>query len=283
MYLSIDLGRSTTRVASTTDLQKIHKVAKFPTDTNFEKQIKHITDAIYDVSDNDHVNAIALGVPATLDKKSKKFIACANYPVLAGLPFNSLLPESLRNSKLIVENDALLGGLGEAYFGAGIEFNIVSYLTLSTGVGGTRIEKNKDGYTFIEAEPGHHVICEDDKVADKTGIFGTFESFCSGSYFEMRYGEKPINIKNDKIWKDYAKHLSSGIINIISLWKPEAIILGGGISNNFDVFYPHLNNYLSTQSFFAIPEIVRSQLGDDSGIYGGFVLLGGKNEILHNL
>lgn len=276
MYLSIDLGRSTTRVASTTDLQRIHKIVKFPTDTNFEKQLKHMTSAIYDVSDNDHIHAVALGVPGILDKNSKKFIASANYPVLAGLPFNSLLPESLRNSKLIVENDALLGALGEAYFGAGIDFNPIAYLTLSTGVGGTRIEKNKEGYTFIESEPGHHIICESDKVADKTGIFGTFESFCSGSYFEMRYGEKPTNIKNDRVWKDYAKHLASGIINIISLWKPEVVVLGGGISNNFESFYPYLKECLSGQSFFTIPNIVKSQLGDDSGIYGGFILLKGK-------
>jgi glucokinase len=276
MYLSIDLGRSTTRVASTMDLKKIHKVVRFPTDTNFEKQLKHIMTAIYDVSDNDHVNAVALGVPGTLDKKSKKFIASANYPILAGLPFNCLLPESLKNSKLLVENDALLGGLGEAYFGAGVDFNTVAYLTLSTGVGGTRIEKNKEGYTFIEAEPGHHIICEDDKVADKTEIFGTLESFCSGSYFEMRYGEKPTNIKNDKIWRRYAKHLSSGIMNIIALWKPEVIVLGGGVSNNFDSFYPYLNEYLSNQKFFVIPDIIQSELGDDSGVYGGFVLLGGK-------
>jgi len=277
MYLSIDLGRSTTRVASTTDLQKIHKIVKFPTDTNFEKQVKHITTAIYDVSDNDHVHSIALGVPGILDKNLKKFVSSANYPVLAGLSFNSLLPDSLRNAKLIVENDALLGGLGEAYFGAGVEFNTLAYLTLSTGIGGTRIEKNKEGtYTFIESEPGHHIICETDKVADKTGIFGTFESFCSGSYFEMRYGEKPTNIKKDKVWETYAKHLSSGIINIISLWKPQVIVLGGGMSNNFDCFYPYLKEYLARQTFFTIPDIVKSQFGDDSGIYGGFVLLADK-------
>jgi glucokinase len=276
MYLSIDLGRSTTRVASTTDLQKVHKIVKFPTDTNFEKQLKLITGAVYDVSDNDHIQAVALGVPGLIDKSSKKFVAMANYPVLVGLPFNSLLPDSLKNSKLIVENDAVLGGLGEAYFGAGLTYNTVAYLTLSTGVGGTKIEKNKDGYLFIESEPGHHIICEDDKVADKTGIFGTFESFCSGNYFEMRYGEKPTNIKNDKIWVKYAKHLSSGIINIIAMWKPEVIVLGGGVSSNFDLFYPHLIEFLSTQSFFTLPTIVKSVLGDDSGVYGGFVLLGGR-------
>jgi glucokinase len=276
MYLSIDLGRSTTRVASTTDLQKVHKIVKFPTDTNFEKQLKLITGAVYDVSDNDHIQAVALGVPGLIDKSSKKFVAMANYPVLVGLPFNSLLPDSLKNSKLIVENDAVLGGLGEAYFGAGLTYNTVAYLTLSTGVGGTKIEKNKDGYLFIESEPGHHIICEDDKVADKTGIFGTFESFCSGNYFEMRYGEKPTNIKNDKIWVKYAKHLSSGIINIIAMWKPEVIVLGGGVSSNFDLFYPHLIEFLSTQSFFTLPTIVKSELGDDSGVYGGFVLLGGR-------
>lgn len=273
MYISIDLGRSTTRVASTTDLQKIYKIEKFPTDTNFEKQVKLITDAVYDVADNDHINGVALGVPGVLDHKSKKFVVSANYPVLNGLAFNSLLPESIKNSKLVVENDAVLGGLGEAYFGAGKDFDVIAYLTLSTGVGGTRIEKFKEDYSFIMSEPGHHVISESDKVADKSGIFGTLETFCSGTYFEMRYKDKPTNIKHDKVWKEYAKHLSSGLINVCAFWKPQVIVLGGGVSTNFDSFYPYVMEELAKQSFFEIPPVVKSELGDDAGVYGGFVLL----------
>ena len=277
MYISIDLGRSTTRVASTLDLEKIHKVVKFPTDTNIGKEIKSITDAIYDVSDGDHIEKVALGIPGVLDKDKKKFVVSANYPTLNGMAFTSLLPDSLKNTKLFVENDAVLGGLGEGFLGAGKDYNIIAYLTLSTGVGGARIEKTDEGFDYINGEPGHHVISEKDSVADKSGIFGTFESFCSGSYFELRYREKPTNIKNDRIWMEYAKHLSSGIINVISFWKPQVIVLGGGVSNSFEMFYPYLMENLRKQNFFEIPEIKKSELSDDSGIYGGFILLkGGK-------
>jgi len=178
MYIAIDLGKSSTRVASTLDLVEIHKISKFSTDENLETEKKLISDAIYEVSDGNTVEAIALGIPGVVDKENRKFIKCANYPVLNGLGFLALLPETLKGLKIVVENDAALGALGEAYFGSGKDYTVVSYLTLSSGVGGARVKKLEKGYDLINAEPGHQVICEKDEVSDKSGLVGTLESFC---------------------------------------------------------------------------------------------------------
>ncbi|MFZ2663973.1 MAG: ROK family protein [Patescibacteria group bacterium] len=274
MYISIDIGKSNTRVASTKDLVSIHKIIKFSTDQDLEEQKKLMIDAVYGVRDNQDIKAIVLGVTGINDKTNKKFIKSPNFPALNGLNFNSLLPEVLRRIPFYVENDAALGALGEAYFGSGKEKTDVAYLTLSSGVGGALILKEKEGFKLISSEPGHHVICESDTLVDKSGLSGTFESYCSGSMFETRYGVKPKGDIDKEIWKKYAKHLSTGIINITAMWRPEIVVLGGGMSNyNFDLFYPYLNEELKKQTFFNIPEIKKSLLEDDSGVYGGFVLL----------
>jgi len=274
MHISIDIGKSNTRVASSLDLREIHKIVKFSTHQELEEQKKLLADAIYNVRDSKDIKAIALGVTGVIDKTSGKFIKSPNYPALSGLSFSDLLPEVLKQIPLYVENDASLGALGETFFGSGKDKNIVAYITLSSGVGGALVIKETSGYKLICSEVGHHVINESDTLADGTGLTGTFESYCSGSMFEQRYGVKPERDIDKEIWKQYSKHLSTGILNVIALWKPEMIILGGGVSNyNFDSFYPYLIEELSKQTFFDIPEIKKAYLEDNSGIYGGFVLL----------
>jgi glucokinase len=274
MYISIDIGKSNTRVASTPDLIKIHRIVKFSTNQDLEIEKKLIAEAIHAVRDNQDIEAVVLGVTGMIDKIGKKFVRSPNFPALDGLDFNTLMPEILKHILLYVENDAALGALGEAYYGLGKDKKVVAYLTLSSGVGGSLVIKDPKGYDLINAEPGHHIICETDTLTDKTGISGTLESYCSGHMFEERYGSKPEKNADEKVWKQYAKHLSTGILNIIALWNPDIIILGGGVSiHNFETFFPYLMEELTKQTFFNIPEIEKALLGDETGIYGGFILI----------
>ena len=57
------------------------------------------------------------------------------------------------------------------------------------------------------------------------------------------------------------------------MWTPEIIVLGGGISNKFDVFHPFLIENLKKQNFFDLPEIKKSELMDDAGLIGGLLLI----------
>lgn len=274
MYISIDLGRSTTRIASSADLKSVLNIVKFKTESDLSMQKANMVRALEDLSANSEVDAIAFGFPGITGKVSAKFEKSASYPQIEGLDFSSFFPERLKNTRVLVENDAALGALGEAYFGAGKDKKLIAYLTLSTGVGGARVVKYENEYDLINAEPGHQILDVRDDILDGSGIKGTFESFCSGSFFKKRYGQSPDKNAGVETWRKYSFFLSAGIINIISMWNPEVIVLGGGLAtHNFDVFYPYLLEELGKQEFFDIPDIRKSQLEDDSGIYGGLVLL----------
>ncbi len=274
MYISIDLGRSTTRIASTLDLKGISKIVKFPTENKIEYQRKNMIEAMNEVSEGFDVDAVAFGFPGLTGKLNEKIEKSANYPQLEGLDFKSFFPEKYSSAKILVENDAALGALGEAYFGAGRDKKVVGYLTLSTGLGGARVVKYENEYDLINAEPGHQVIEKSDSVVDGSGIAGTFESFCSGSFFKKRYGVNPNKDAGEKIWKKYSSNLATGLINVISMWDPEIMVLGGGLAiYNFEYFHKFLVEELQKQSFFKLPDIKKTDMEDDSGIYGGFVLL----------
>ena len=273
MYLTADFGATNTRVASSNDLKSILKIKKFETSPDFNEQVKSLNDTFEKLSKDSKVEGICIGSTGTLDRKEKRFLKAVNYPVKDGKSFDDLVDSRFKVVPLCIENDSALAGLGEAVFGSGKEFNVVAYLTLSTGVGGVRVEKNGNDTKYFRSEPGHHIILEDGRLEVKSSIFGSMESYVSGTSFKEIFGVDPEFCEDEEAWDIFAKHLSTGIINVIAFWNPETIILGGGVSNQFDRFIKPLMKYLGKQDFFKIPEIKKSKLGDRAGIYGGFVHL----------
>ncbi len=274
MYISVDLGKTYTRVASSKDSKNIFKIEKFPTNQSLDEEKKLIKETIYKVSDGESIKFLAIGVPGIVDRIDKSFYRMTVYPELNDQPFQALLQDCIEKvPQAVVENDALLAAFGEAATGSGKEVDVVAYLTLSTGVGGARIAFKQIDPTFYFSEPGHQIIAQEGREDPFCGQKGCLQSYVSGPAFEEIYKMKPEECRDENIWADYSKHLASGIINIISMWSPEVIIIGGGLSQKFDFMYPSLLDILNKQDFFPIPEIRKSAFGDNSGIQGGFAYI----------
>ena len=102
MYISIDLGRSTTRIASTLDLKSILKIVKFPTEGDLNLQKANMAKAFIEVAGDNEIDAIAFGFPGVTDKLKEVFEKSANYPQIEGLNIKSFLPEKYLTSKDII-------------------------------------------------------------------------------------------------------------------------------------------------------------------------------------
>ena len=276
MYISIDLGGTNTRVASSRDLKTIFKVDKFSTQDNLSEQRARITQAVDNVTD-EPITSICVGVPGIINKKEKKFGHIVNTPYLNDLEFHELFEEELKTSNFIAENDAALAGLGEAVFGAGRNFETVVYMTISTGVGGVRISQKKLDLTQKFSEPGHHIIDVGGAIDTKVHLHGTLEAYVSGQAFERNYGVSPKEQVQQIVWDDYGQKLALGMINICAFWAPDVVVIGGGLSNKFDLFIKSLEDNFKMQDFFEMPVFKVVELGDDAGLYGGFALI---NQIL---
>ncbi len=272
MYISIDLGGTNTRVAASKDLRSIEKVERFSTQNSLEAQRNRITQAIHNVT-RYTPKIISIGAPGLIDQNNQKFGNIVNVPYLNNLEFNQLLSEEYKNLEFLGANDAALGGLGEAVFGAGKDFNSIAYLTISTGVGGVRIAGKKLDLQQPYWEPGHHIIDVGGAVDTKVHMYGTFEAYVSGQAFQRNYGKTPQDCSDPEIWQDYGQKLANGLINVCAFWAPECIVIGGGIANKFDAFIESAKTHFSKQDFFPIPEIKKTELGDNSGIYGGLALI----------
>jgi glucokinase len=273
MYISIDLGGTSTRVASSKDLKTIHKMEVFHTEQDLTQEKKLLNKSIANVLDGENVDNISIGVPGIVDRYTRTFKKIVNYPELTGKNYEALFDLNVSNSRIVIENDAALAGLAEANRGEAAEHSVVAYLTLSTGFGGIRIQNKKISRIQGNSEPGHMIIEMNGREDSVCGQKGCVHSYLSGVSFRELYKISPLDCTNPKIWNEYGSRLAIALVNVIAMWNPGIIVLGGGISTRFEMFEPAMHDALSEQNLFEIPKIIKSELHHTNGILGGLDLI----------
>jgi len=183
----------------------------------------------------------------------------------------------LTGARTIMDNDANLGALGEAVYGAGQGYSPLFYMTLSTGIGGGiydqgRIWRGADSYA---GEIGHLTIRPDGPEC-LCGARGCFERMCCGLWLARDHGKPAIELLQDpEFVKRYAVDLALGLKAAVMLLNPAAIVIGGGISKAGDrLFVPlrqELRNQVTAWSAARL-NVLPAKLGDDSVILGAFLL-----------
>ncbi|MBP9836499.1 MAG: ROK family protein [Candidatus Pacebacteria bacterium] len=274
-YIILDIGGTKTRVASTNDLRKIDKISKFNTAPKFKAGMESIIKAIEDMKITDKIQGIAIGIRGRINEDKT---ALENDSVLsdwAKKPLAETLEKHFKTA-VFIENDTALAGLGEAVHGAGQGADIVAYHTISTGIGGVKIENGVIDQSGFGFEPGHQIL-DIDRTILGIDITPTFENLVSGSGLEARMGVKPYDIpQSDLIWNELAEYLAHGLRNTILYWSPDAIILGGSmIIGDPKIEIEPIRKYTVEvlDGFVACPFITIATLGDDAGLYGAMVYL----------
>ena len=207
-----------------------------------------------------------------------------NIPYYTGMRVKSLI-ENKTGIPTFVENDVNSAALGEAHFGAAKGVSDFICLTLGTGIGGAIFLNNKlyKGSASSAGELGHMIIHSGGKQCTCGGE-GCYECYASASalikavnkvspvelnafqIFEKENIEKPeIRSEIDK-WID---EIIVGLVNIIYIFNPSMIVLGGGIMNE-DYIIELIDRKIYTRLMdnFKNVKIVRPKLGNDAGMIG---------------
>ncbi|NLZ94104.1 MAG: ROK family protein [Firmicutes bacterium] len=252
----------------------------------------------------ENLQAVGVCIAGFYDYKSNVLI---NSPNLKGwdnirladiLTFKTGLP-------VVVENDANAAALGEVFYGAGLGHSNVIYITVSTGIGSGLILDNRlyRGEVGIAGEFGHMVI-EPEGPLCGCGKRGCLEALASGTAIAKQAqadasagnstslktlaAQKNLTAKevftaaaqNDQLAQNIIKkaffYLGIGIVNIINLLNPSAIVLGGGIINNTDkTLFQSLQKTIKKRVSTAAQtvKIKRAILGTEAGVKGMLHLL----------
>jgi len=177
----------------------------------------------------------------------------------------------------IMDNDANVGAMGEARFGAGRGLSPLFYMTLSTGIGGGiyedgRVWRGADSYG---GEIGHLTIRPNGPVC-LCGARGCFERMCCGLWLARDHGKPARELMEDPAFVEgYVVDLALWLKAAIMLLNPARIVIGGGISKAGDrLFVPlraELRRQITSWSAARI-DVVPAGLGDDSVLYGALAL-----------
>lgn len=279
MYLAIDIGGTNTRIAISSDLEEIQAVEKFKTIKEFSSFIGNIEIACKKLTEGrgslNSIKGISVGIAGSLSEDGGIMLHSPNLPFLNNISIRSFFPWISNEVRVISHNDALLSALGEAVYGSGSQYRSVAYVSLGTGVGGALIvNKQLDPYrsTF---EPGHQIIAFRDKFKDGSYIAGTVETFLSGKGFFRVHRKNPHECKDPRVWYKYGEILGVLAINIVCMWNPDVIVIGGGMSDHFDEFIQGAIDKLESTYLTNKPPIVKNTFGEGSALIAGFHLLKG--------
>jgi predicted NBD/HSP70 family sugar kinase len=277
-YVVFDIGGTTTRVAVSSDGETLRETASFKTKVNHKEGMTALGDAIKKLLGNDTVTAMAGGVRGMLNEQHTAIHNDSRLEAWSGKSITEPLAERFK-TEVYLENDTALAGLGEAVFGAGKGLDIIAYHTVSTGVGGVKIEKGQIDMATVGFEPGHQVLDIDRTILGED-ITPTLENLVSGTAVEERMGVKPYEIpQTDALWDELAEYLAQGLRNTILYWSPEAIVLGGSmIIGDPKIELDAIRKYTVEvlDGFVDCPFITVAKLGDEAGLYGALARLRSK-------
>ena len=308
-YIGIDLGGTKILTAVANDNGEIIARVKLATETELgqERIKKNIFKSIYKVLEKtdikiEKIKSIGIGSPGPLNVEKGIIYESANLPIKNMEIVDLIEKETGINTYL--QNDANTAALGEKVFGAGKEADDLLYITISTGVGGGIIINGKIyyGHTGNAGEIGHMTV---DPTGPKCGCgnYGCLESFSSGTAIKNMAKNAVENDESTlikKLAKDqklsaklvakaaakgdqkaldiFAKagyYLGIGIANLVNIFNPEMIILGGGVLKAKEYFLDRAKEEFKKRALKAPADIVKIKeavLEDEIGVKGAIAL-----------
>lgn len=311
-YVGIDLGG--TNISAGVVDENYNIIAKATTKTNCPRPAKEIADDMAKVSLEaidkagikvDQIEWIGVGSPGTANSDTG-VIEYSNNLGFKNTPLAKMIQETI-DKPVYVENDANAAAYGEYVAGAAKGAKNAVAITLGTGVGGGIIIDGKiySGSNFAGAELGHTVI-EVDGPACTCGRKGCFEVFSSATGLIRMTKEAMDDNQDSKMWEmakaedgrvtarlafdamragdsvakavvdKYIKYLSCGITNMINIFQPEILCIGGGVCNEGDALLIPVKELVAKEDYLKNSEkntkIVIAKLGNDAGIIGAAFL-----------
>jgi glucokinase len=179
---------------------------------------------------------------------------------------------------VIMDNDANVGALGEAIYGAGRGARPLFYMTLSTGIGGGIVLEDSTVYRGADSYAGElgHMTLKADGRECLCGARGCFERICCGMWLERDYGRSAKELMRDaKFVERYVVDLAQGLKAAVMILNPARIVIGGGIAKAGDALFVPLRAELRRQVTSwsrARLDVVPAALGDDSVLWGCLAL-----------
>lgn len=298
MKIGIDVGGSHIAVGLVNEKGKIIK--KTEKDLKQKENIKedivnYVDNSIHELSKNADITKIGIAAPG--NPNGAKIYHIVNLGI-EELDFSII--EQKYGIRIKSINDAKAAGLAEKQYGAMYGYKDEVFLCLGTGIGGAVFLNNQ----LLQANKNSgfelgHIVIEKDGIQCNCGKKGCFETYCSIKRFKENISKElnkinyHLEIENSanliqeiekykqesniqKLINQYINDLIIGLSNIIDIFEPEIIVLGGSFVYFKEIIYTKLLEEMEKRKYVfnknSLPKIELAQLGNDAGIIGATLI-----------
>lgn len=252
------------------------------------------------------IRSVGVAAAGAIDARAGTIVHSPHLPAMDNTPVGPMLSQQL-GTAVAIGNDANVAALGEQRYGAGKGVQDLVFLTISTGIGGGIIIGGKlfTGSAGYAGEVGHMSVDAHGPYGAST-VPGAWESLCSGTALariareRITAGERSSmsNALHDtnqegltardifaasrtgdalaqSIIADAIVYLGAALTSIVNLLNPEKILIGGGLSNEWDAYIAPAVALMREQSFAGIGKltpVVPPGLGVEAGAWGAVAL-----------
>ncbi len=314
-YIGVDLGGTNIAIGIVNENGKILKKGSVPTkaDREADEIIRDMAGLAKKLCDDMGISVAdveyaGIATPGTADSATGTVVYANNLPFLH-YPLADKLKEFLGVKKVLIENDANAAAKGEVACGASKGYKNSVMITLGTGLGGGIVIDNKiySGFNFSGAELGHTVIEYNGRPCS-CGRRGCWEAYSSATGLINMTKDKMLECKDTIMWdmcdgkienaggrtafdamrkgdkaaKEvvdmYIAYLAAGTVNMINIFQPEVLVIGGGVCNEKEYLTKPLQEIIDREQYSRNnPEELKTKvriaaLGNDAGIIGAAML-----------
>ena len=289
MQIGIDLGATKIESVLLDDNgSELHRSRK-ESPKNYKETLSSISESVKTIENNFKKNLnVEVCHPGSTNLDTGLIQNAYNSPWLNNMKFSDDISKNL-NRKVLCENDANCFALSEAFDGSAQHYKIVFGIILGSGCGGGLIIDKKIlvGPNAFAGEWGHVPI-------GKSSKDNNIEEFISGKGLERRYFEKfktklvardifkkaRENSANEKkIVDEYINNLGLSLSLIINIIDPDAIVFGGGVSNEIKsldevkiITEKYLSEFNNIKKVNLKTVFLKPKYGDASGVRGAAIL-----------
>lgn len=271
--IGVDLGGTNIRAGRISSDKIIHQTK---VSTPSKGTVDEVIERIFSVIDeciNSSSTSIGVGVPSVVDVEQGIVYDVVNIPSWKVVHLKEIL-ENRYKIPVLVNNDANCFVVGEKYFGKARNYKNIVGVTLGTGLGCGLIFNGK----LYEG-----TNCGAGEFGNVPYLSHNVEYYCSGQFFT---DEKKISAleafnkarKGDakamQMFEEYGFHLGVALKSILYAYDPEIIILGGSVSQSFDIFKDAMYHALQDFAFSNVLANLKIDISDleNSAIYGAAAL-----------
>lgn len=308
--VGIDIGGMSIKGGIVDETGKIIVSDRIITERNAEKDVENICTLVKNLLKSTNIseseiNGIGIGCPGAVDSQSGivEFLPNLNWE---DVEIVKILELRFR-MRVRITNDANAAALAEYKFGAAKKYDSCVMFTLGTGVGGAYIENGKilEGNLGKGSELGHATLVLDG-IPCTCGRNGCIERYVSATALIEQTKAAMNKDKDSLLWKlvdgnidnvegktvfdaaalkdkcaesvikTYIKYLSESMMSMMNIFRPQAFILGGGVSAAGNVLLDGINDYCKRYYYgykdAPIPDVLIATLKNDAGIIGAAAL-----------